>query len=100
MRADAAYGPPAMLARGPAIMRLVTVHCLREIAMARRARADAVLLSPVYPTRSHPGAKLLGPSRFRLLAARAKVPVIALGGMSKRGSRALMWKKWAAIDGI
>ena len=30
--------------------------------------ADAVLLSPVFPTRSHPGAPVLGPVRFRLLA--------------------------------
>lgn len=96
----AAYGPPERLAAGPVMLRLVAAHSLREIAMAHRARADAVLISPVFATRSHPGAKPLGPVRLRLLAKRAKVPVIALGGMSKRRSRALAWKKWAAIDGI
>jgi thiamine-phosphate pyrophosphorylase len=99
-RADAAYGPPQGLAQGPALMRLVTAHSLREIGMARRARAAAILLSPVFATRSHPGARVLGPVRFRLLAARANVRVIALGGMSRRRAAALAWKKWAAIDGI
>lgn len=99
-RADGAYGAPSLIAKGPALLRLVTVHSLREIAAARRARADAVLLSPVFPTRSHPGAATLGTLRFRLLAARAGVPVIALGGMSLRSARRLGWARWAAIDGL
>ncbi|HMP55222.1 MAG TPA: thiamine phosphate synthase [Novosphingobium sp.] len=94
--ADGAYGPARMLAQGPAGLRLVTVHSLAELARARRA--DAVLLSPVFPTRSHPGGKVLGPLRFRLLAARARVPVIALGGMGPRAARRLCWPRWAAID--
>jgi thiamine-phosphate pyrophosphorylase len=99
-RPDAAYGPPEKLAKGPNVLRLVTAHSLREIAMAHRARANAILLSPVFPTRSHAGSKALGPVRFRLLAARAQVPVIALGGMFQDRARAMRWKKWAAIDGI
>lgn len=116
-RADAVYCAPALrLAGKPAaqgklpcgqtrsaqgrILRLVTAHSLREVAMARRARADAILLSPVFATRSHPGARTLGPVRFRLLACHAKAPVIALGGMNAARARSLRWRKWAAIDGI
>ena len=99
-RADGAYGPARLLARGPQALRLVTAHSLRELARARRARADAVLLSPVFATRSHPGARGLGPLRFRLLAARAGLPVIALGGMNAARARRLRWREWAAIDGI
>jgi thiamine-phosphate pyrophosphorylase len=98
--ADAAYGPPGQLARGPAILRLATAHSLREIATARRARANAILLSPAFPTRSHPGGKVLGPVRFRLLAARALVPVIALGGMNARAARRIGTARWAAVDGL
>lgn len=97
-RAQGCYGPAALLARGPTLLRLMTAHSLRELAMARRARADAVLLSPVFPTRSHPGVKTLGPVRFRLIAARSRVPVIALGGMDPRHARRLKCKRWAAID--
>jgi thiamine-phosphate pyrophosphorylase len=81
-------------------LRLITVHSLRELAAAHRARADAVLLSPVFETRSHPGAKVLGPVRFRLIAARSRVPVIALGGMNSRRAKRAGARKWAAIDGI
>jgi thiamine-phosphate pyrophosphorylase len=96
--AAAVYGPPRRLARGPALPRLVTAHSLREIGRANGMRADAVLLSPVYPTRSHPGAPALGPLRFRLLASKALAPVIALGGMDMRRARATRIRKWAAIQ--
>ena len=98
--ADGAYGAPARLAGGGAGFRLVTAHCLREIAYAKRAGADAVLLSPVWPTRSHPGGKSLGALRFLLLARQAGLPVIALGGMTRPRARALGFPRWAAIDGL
>ena len=59
-----------------------------------------MLISPVFPTRSHPGAPVLGPVRFRLLAARSQVPVIALGGMTLHRARTLGVTKWAAIQGL
>jgi len=99
-KADGAYGAAEKLASGPAIRRLVTVHSLRELAAAHRSRADAVLLSPVFPTRSHPGAALLGRVRFHLLAAHAGVPAIALGGMTVHRARTLPSRKWAAIQGL
>jgi len=85
--ADLAYGPGG---------HLQPVHDLREIGWTRDAAA--LLLSPVFPTRSHPGAKALGPLRFRQLAARASAPVIALGGMNPRTARRLKWPSWAGID--
>ena len=98
--ADGAYGAPSSLARGPAMPRLATVHSLRELGHARRARASAVLISPVFATRSHPGAPALGPLRFRLLAARGPAPAIALGGMTAPRARAYGLRKWAAIQGL
>lgn len=94
--ADGAYGSPAMLARGVGCLRLVTAHSLREIGQARRA--DALLVSPVFTTRTHPSGATLGPLRFRQLAARAQAPVVALGGMDARRVRRLRWPRWAAID--
>jgi thiamine-phosphate pyrophosphorylase len=98
--ADAVYGPPERLARGPAIPRLVTAHSLHEVARANRARAAIVLISPVFATRSHPGAPALGPVRFRLLAARSRVPVIAMGGLNPRRARSMGVQKWAAIQSL
>ncbi|MEN9932345.1 MAG: hypothetical protein RIS17_918 [Pseudomonadota bacterium] len=94
--ADGSYGVPMRCAG----FRLATAHDLRELGKARRCGADAVLLSPVLPTRSHPGGASLGPARFRRLAMQAAIPVIALGGMNARRARALRWPRWAAIDGL
>ncbi len=85
--ADLAYGPGGDLA---------PVHSLRELARARGA--VALLLSPAFATSSHPGATPLGPLRFRLLVAQARVPVIALGGMNPRTAKRLNWPRWAGID--
>ncbi len=98
--ADGIYGPPRALYPTSRLVTLATVHSLREIAEANRVRADAVLLSPVYPTRSHPDAAMLGPLRFRVLAQHARMPVIALGGMTPRTAGRLAWPRWAAIDGL
>lgn len=87
--ADGAYGAGQALA---------TAHSLRELGRAKGAAG--VLLSPVFPTRSHPGGRVLGAVRFRLIAARSPVPVIALGGMNRARARALKWPRWAAIDGL
>jgi thiamine-phosphate pyrophosphorylase len=43
---------------------------------------------------------VLGAVRFRLLAARAGLPVIALGGMNRHRAQALKPAGWAAIDGL
>jgi thiamine-phosphate pyrophosphorylase len=82
------------------MLRLATVHSLRELAIAHRTGADALLVSPVFPTASHPGAQTLGAVGLKLLSARARVPVIALGGMTRHRARTARIARWAAIDGL
>ncbi len=99
--ADGIYGPPRSLwPRRAGLLHLATAHDLAELGLAARIGADAALLSPVFPTRSHPGGAVLGAVRFRLLAGQAALPVIALGGMTAHRARALGWPCWAAIDGL
>lgn len=98
--ADGVYGAPRALYPASGLLTLATAHDLAEIGLANRLRADAVMLSPAFATRSHPGMRTLGPLRFRLLAARAGMPVIALGGMTARTASRLDWPRWAAIDGL
>ena len=79
--------------------RSASVHNLRELRTAERSGAALVFLSPAFPTRSHPGARALGPVRFGLISAQAKVPVIALGGVDARKARRLPHiYGWAGID--
>ena len=82
-------------------LRSAPVHNYVEIRAAEREGAALVFLSPVYPTRSHPGAGSLGLARFAWLARRTGLPVIALGGMNAaRGKRLASFGAygWAGID--
>jgi thiamine-phosphate pyrophosphorylase len=56
-----------------------SVHSLAGLAKAKSA--DAVFLSPVFPTASHPGRAALTAVRANLIARAARVPVYALGGV-------------------
>lgn len=99
--ADGIYGPPARVASAQGLALLVaTAHNQAEIAAAVHAGAHAVMLSPVFATRSHPGGSALGPARFRSLARTSTIPVIALGGMDTKRARELNCRRWAAIEGL
>lgn len=56
-------------------------HDAEQLAHAQRVGVDFVLLSPVLPTASHPGAAGLGWNRFQQLAVQVGLPVYALGGV-------------------
>jgi thiamine-phosphate pyrophosphorylase len=58
-------------------------HDRMGIARAGRLGVQAALLSPLFPTLSHPGAKALGLLAFRRLARGAAVPVMAMGGIDR-----------------
>jgi thiamine-phosphate pyrophosphorylase len=62
----------------------IAAHGARALAAARTIGADLALLSPLFPTLSHPGAPALGPMRFARLARAGRVPVAALGGLTAR----------------
>ncbi len=86
--------------RGPATgLRTAPAHDLAEIRAAEDAGAALIFLSPVFETRSHPGATTLGPAGFGALAGQTKLPVVALGGMNAQRFKALENAYgWAAID--
>lgn len=89
-------------ARGRGVLT-AAVHDRAEIVAARRAGADLIFVSPVFATRSHPGARTLGPVRLGLMLRGAGVPAVALGGMDARRFRRLAGlplNGWAAIDGL
>ena len=87
----------------PRLIRTAPAHSRTELIAARRSGADLALLSPVYATRSHPGARTLGTIAFGRLAAGAGLPVVALGSMDARRFRALRALGaygWAGIDAL
>lgn len=107
VKADGLHLPEHMVPRQGKIARhnrrwLVTAaaHSTRALVRARRAGADAVLLSPVFPTRSHPGAPYLGVIRFAGLVHHSPLPVYALGGVSAATGRRLIGSGTAGIAAI
>lgn len=76
------------------------VHNVRELRAALLARTPMLLLSPLHPTRSHPGWKPIPPMRAATLARLADRRLIALGGMDARKFariRRLGFQGWAGI---
>lgn len=74
-------------------------HDLAEIRAAEAAGAALIFLSPVFGTRSHPGAAVLGPQGFAALASKTRLPVVALGGMNAARAKRLSGAYgWAGID--
>lgn len=69
----------------PAGLRWVGASCHdeTELEQAARLKLDYAFLSPVLPTASHPGAEVLGWSRFAALVADHVLPVYALGGVGE-----------------
>jgi thiamine-phosphate pyrophosphorylase len=77
------------------------VHSRGEAVHAVRAGAHAVFVSPVFATRSHPGARSLGPMAAARIVRGLPVVAIALGGMTRARARSTMqlgFSGWAAID--
>lgn len=83
------HRPGASTARQTGGLVTASAHRQREVVQAFARGADLVFLSPVFATRSHPGAHVLGPVRFGLIAQAAPGPVLALGGMGRRNARRL-----------
>jgi thiamine-phosphate pyrophosphorylase len=98
-RADGSYGADRHRSSRRSPVKAVGVHDRMELIAAERSGATLVLLSPVFPTRSHPRGRTLGRVRFSTLARESNTPVVALGGMDRRRARNLPAYGWAGIDG-
>ncbi|WP_447757999.1 thiamine phosphate synthase [Sphingopyxis fribergensis] len=84
------------------LLLTMPVHDAREARRARRIGASGVFVSPLHPTRSHPGAPALGRAAWLRLALLSRAQPIALGGMTAARARALnrasrISPGWAAI---
>jgi thiamine-phosphate pyrophosphorylase len=82
--------------RRRAVLVTSSAHSAAEVRRAVAMGADAVFLSPVLPTQSHPSAPALGVLRWAATARQARAPVMALGGIEGRVVRRL--PRWC--DGV
>lgn len=109
--ADGLHLPDSMARRGPGAWQgwrawgknwLITAaaHSPAALRRAEAAGADAILLSPVFPTKSHPDAAPLGNLRFRVFCASSPLPVYALGGITEVSARRLRGSGAVGLAGI
>ena len=77
------------------------VHRQRELTRALLSRTRLILVSPIYPTRSHPDWEPLPRMRAATLARSAGRNAAALGGMNRQRYAkiaALGFSSWAGIS--
>lgn len=84
----------------PGFLVTAAAHSPAALARAARLGADAALLSPVFPTASHPGSATLGAGGLARLVAGACLPVYALGGISAANAGRLLGLPLAGFAGI
>jgi thiamine-phosphate pyrophosphorylase len=93
---------PRWRARKPGWFITTAAHSLFAVVRAGSFGIDAVVLSPVLATVSHPGVRPLSPARANLIATHSPIPVYALGGINGRSGRRLgpAFAGIAAIAGL
>ena len=98
LEADLVHNPPEPVSDMPFSR---SVHSLAEAEAAKADGAALVFVSPVFPTRSHPGRKALSRPLAVRIAEAAGAPAIALGGMNATKFARLRregFYGWAGID--
>lgn len=91
LKADGVHVPQWQLSRLPRRMFcpkawIFTVSCHSLLAMKRaqlHPLVHAVIVSPVFATKSHPETMPLGMVRFGLMVRQCRMPVMALGGLKR-----------------
>lgn len=105
VEADGCHLPERQLAdlarcRETFAFNTVAAHSGPALALAAHRGASAALLSPVFPTKSHPEAEALGVAGASALVSAAALPVYALGGINLQSAPALAGSAFAGLAAI
>tara|TARA_Y100000590_G_scaffold169214_1_gene193842 strand:+ start:902 stop:1534 length:633 start_codon:yes stop_codon:yes gene_type:complete len=66
------------------------VHNEKSLKKTENLDIDAALLSPVFPSKSHPNSKSLGIKKFSKIVKNTKLPIYALGGINIKNVKSLI----------
>lgn len=91
---------PALRRRRPDWILTGAAHGAEGLAAGKAAGLDAMLLSPVFPSRSASAGKALGLARFSELVEGAGLPVYALGGVNAETAPELVGSGAAGIAAV
>jgi thiamine-phosphate pyrophosphorylase len=95
-----AHRAGALKAARPGIMITAAAHSLPAILRAKRAGADAVLISPVFPSKSPSAGRAIGPHRLAALIRAGAMPSYALGGIAAKTAPRLVATGAAGFAGV
>jgi len=108
--ADGVHLPQRLMHLAPRLARArpgwlisAAAHDAAAIVAGERFGLDALVVSAVFPSRSPSAGPALGPVRFAALIRRARVPIIALGGVTNKNAPRLLSTGaagMAAVDGL
>jgi len=91
---------PGLRRRRPGWLISAAAHDAAAIAAGGRMGLDALLVSPVFPSRSASAGRPLGALRFAALVRGSRAPVIALGGVNDATARRLATCGAAGLAGV
>jgi thiamine-phosphate pyrophosphorylase len=93
--------PPARIWRRPGFLVGVSCHSLEDVRQAEAEGADYVVFGPVFPPLSKTaGLEPRGLEGLARAAAAVRIPVLALGGVTRENSAACLSAGAAGIAGI
>jgi len=108
--ADGIHLPEHLLLTPPLEVRLwgqrpnkiitAAAHSYTSLQKCAVLPINAAILSPVFPTESHPSRSQLGITGFQKLAKQASIPVYALGGINEKTARRLKNSPAIGVAGI
>ena len=105
--ADGVHLPERLAHRALAVKRAhpgwIVTSAAHSLAAARRSRADAVVISVAFPSKSASAGVALGPIRLAARVRAAGRPAYALGGVNEKTARRLRdagLVGLAAVDGL
>mgnify|MGYP001300829042 CR=1 FL=1 len=84
----------------PKTFLCVAAHSPKALCKAAEASATFALLSPIFPTKSHPNSKAIGINRFASWVTKSQIPVYALGGVNHQNENRVLATRavgWAAV---
>ena len=90
-------GLPAARVRPLVKLLGISTHTLHEAIAAEKAHADFIVFGPIFDT---PGKNAIGLDPLREVAAAVRIPVLAIGGITKTNAQQILSSGAAGIAGI
>jgi thiamine-phosphate pyrophosphorylase len=84
----------------PGFLTTAACHSQTAIKQAERTGIDAVLLSPLFTTQSHPGGRKLNHYQRNLIFSNANIQIYGLGGITAQTARSLQNSPLVGFAGI